>query len=143
MNHIISTLLGKWFIIKKTSNSAVISEGTAIFKHENKNKLHYKEEVVTNIDKKIPIKGFREYIYQYDKEKAVIYFADNNIFYQLIPKEISDKNFLYYAIGKYLCKNDVYVMEYFFTNKDSFTIECSVSGPEKNYKISNYYKRQS
>lgn len=127
-SQILQYLKGNWKITREiiynNIGKTIKAEGKAQF-IPKENGLEYSEEIELDTN----IQSSQQYLYKLEGSKLCKYFKDGRLFYEL------DDN----GRAVHKCKNDLYEAEYSFS-KNSFTLTYKISGPSKDYNITNIYK---
>lgn len=120
-------LQGKWRIDREVSNyGRLIGEAELI--PIDVDSLRYREDLILESSHE---KWHREYIYAYEDGNIIKYFSDGRLFY---PLEFKMGNGIS-IIGEHLCDCDLYKAVYHIKNENAFSLEYTVDGPNKSYKI--------
>jgi len=89
----------------------------------------------------------RAYQYRYDSQtdKICVYFheqgKEDRLFHEINLVPSDDKHSLAQGEGEHPCACDHYLVRYYFTDKNQFSLIYHVKGPTKNYTSETVFKR--
>lgn len=122
-----------WCIDRNVSNYGRL-RGEAELIQISQDSLKYRENLTLESSYE---KWHREYFYSYEDGNVIKYFSDGKLFY---PLEFKCEGRLS-IIGEHLCDCDLYKAVYSIKDESSFSLEYTVNGPNKSYKITTKFVR--
>jgi hypothetical protein len=137
---IFHSLVGDWTLSRVISPGIGTMTGTARFHRLEPNLLHYREDGRLELAGGHRGEAYREYHYLLEDERIRVCFVEadrsGRTLHTLRFAESATE-----ATEVHLCGRDSYTGRYRFQTPDSFTIEMTVLGPNKDYSTRTSYHR--
>lgn len=136
-------MVGTWHLERTISvtgnNTNSLFTGLAHIRPTDVRGTYSYHEEGSFVGEQVPLQGYRDYLYKVKDETLAITFADPHRLGQLYVTLNFSMGLI--AQDTYLCEDDIYGHIFEIIHGDHFMTETTVSGPEKDYRLTTHYRR--
>jgi hypothetical protein len=138
------SLAGRWELSRTLEPGLGTASGTATFTPDGADRLHYREDVELRLATGYSGTGYREYRYELEGRRIRVRLADGVTMHVLDlggPGGPGASTGSPEAGDVHHCRADDYLGVYRFGPGERFSVEMTVTGPAKDYRILTGYHR--